>query len=114
MTKDFTEELEQDTADAFFAAPKSNIPVIRRNNAPTKAKGKLPSEEQPAEEKPQPTAPAKPKRLLPEKELKSVRKHISIQPSTHKGLERLARTNKCSYNEVVNALLKEGLEKWGN
>ena len=114
MGKDFTDDIEQDTADAFFTAPAQPIKV-KRNNAPQKAKGKLPGEEKPAEEKPQPAAPApKPKRLLPEKELKSVRKHISIQPSTNKGLEKLARLNRCSYNEVVNALLKEGLEKWGN
>jgi len=109
MAKDFTEELEQDTADTFFTAPKQPI-KIKRNNAPKTAKGKLPGEE-----KPKPAEPGKDqKRLLPEKELKSVRKHISIQPSTQKGLERLAKTHKCSYNEIVNALLKDGLERWGN
>jgi len=102
--KDFMQDLEQDTAGTFFDAPakatKKPTPKAKTKDAP-----KTPAKASGQDQK---------KGLLPTKELKSVRKHISIQPSTYKGLEQLAKTNKTSFNEIVNALLKDGLERWGD
>ena len=92
--KDFTKDLEGDTAGAFFDAPKPQA----------KPSAKVKQE-----------APAKDQKqgLFEKKEKKSIRIHISIQPSTYKGLEKMAKTNKKSLNETINALLKDGLERWG-
>ena len=92
--KDFTydfEETNTDSAELFFDKPNLNTGGIKVKKTKKDTSG-----------------------LFPAKELRSVRKHICIQPATDKALEKMAKKNKVSYNELVNALLKDGLDRWGD
>lgn len=47
------------------------------------------------------------------KERKSVRRHISLYPSTVERLEALAESCNTSVNDLINDLLKEALDREG-
>ena len=104
--KNFMQEIEEtdiDAAASFYSeAGATTKTAKKRTTTKTKAKPKAADLDEAEDEAP----------LFEKKERKSIRKHISIQPSTYKGLEKLAKTNDVSFNELVNALLKDGLKRW--